>query len=136
MIPYILRYTKLYKPEFLQNTVKTATMNTGPAIPGGGARGAWPPTFLQQKEKRETKGEKIFSKQKLLKGCQQGRNITVLAILERLFFFSVPWPLHFEIHLTGPGIASFFRGGPYKTDTLLKTIFFFYGLQFCCNADV
>ena len=54
-------------------------------------------------------------KQTSLKGCHQGQNLAVLAFLERLqftiffvsqswwpaIFFCVPWPLHFEIRLTG-----------------------------------
>ena len=69
-------------------------------------------TFFAAKRKKGNKGKKErVSKQKLLKACHQGENVTVLAILERLEFkiflvgqpwrptilFSVPWPLHFEI---------------------------------------
>ena len=64
----------------------------------GGAGGGMPPFFSVAKRKRGDKGKKErVSKQKLLKGCHQGRNIIVLGILERLEFenFSVPWPLHF-----------------------------------------
>ena len=45
--------------------------------------------FLKSKAKRKKgdKGKKErVSKQKLLKGCHQGQNIIVLAILERLEF--------------------------------------------------
>ena len=72
------------------------------------------PTFFGvEKRNKANKGKKErVSKQKLLKGCHQGQNVTVLAILERLelkkiscwqllwltILFSVPWPLHFEIH--------------------------------------
>ena len=74
-------------------------------------------TFLGSKRKRgkERKRERV-SKQKLLKGCHQGQNVTALAILERLefkiFFVGQPWwptilfsvtrPLHFKIHFAGP----------------------------------
>ena len=45
------------------------------------------PLFSVAKKKRETKGKKErLSKQKLLKGCHQGQDVTVLAILERLEF--------------------------------------------------
>ena len=46
-----------------------------------------PPTFCVAKRKKGDKDKKErVSKQKLLKGCHQGQNITVLAILERLEF--------------------------------------------------
>ena len=50
--------------------------------------------FAKQKEKRETKEKKEkVSKQKLLKGCLQGQNVTVLAILKRLEFkYFFCWP--------------------------------------------
>ena len=55
-----------------------------------GEGGAWPPHFFaQQKEKRETKTKKKgFQSRnyKLLKGCHQGQNIIILAILDRLEF--------------------------------------------------
>ena len=44
-----------------------------------------------------------------MKGCHQGQDVTVLAILERLEFksfscrpISIPWSLHFKIHCAGP----------------------------------
>ena len=58
------------------------------------------------KRKYGNKGKKRISKQKLLKDCHQGQNVTVLTILKCLEFkkfscwsilSSVPWPLHFEI---------------------------------------
>ena len=46
-----------------------------------------PPLFFRSKEKIGKKRKKRrVSKQKLLKGCHQGQNVTVLAILERLEF--------------------------------------------------
>ena len=49
--------------------------------PGGGA------LFGIAKRKRETREQgEPFSKQKLLKVCYQGQNVTVLAILESLEF--------------------------------------------------
>ena len=44
------------------------------------------PTFFGvEKRNKANKGKKErVSKQKLLKGCHQGQNVTVLAILERL----------------------------------------------------
>ena len=46
-----------------------------------------PSPFGVAKRKKGNKGKKeIVSKQKLLKGCYQGQNLTVLAILERLEF--------------------------------------------------
>ena len=45
------------------------------------------PLFCVAKRKKENKGKKErHSKQKLIKGCHQGQNVTVLAILERLEF--------------------------------------------------
>ena len=57
--------------------------------PGGGGEaggeGMTPPLFCVAKRKKGGKGKKErVSKQKLLKGCHQGQNIIVLAILERL----------------------------------------------------
>ena len=52
----------------------------------GGRGGHDPlPTFLRSKKKKgkQRKKERV-SKRKLIKTCQQGKNITVLAILERL----------------------------------------------------
>ena len=53
-----------------------------------GGRGAWlPPLVCVAKRKNGDKGKKErVSKQKLSKGCHQGQNIIVLAILERLEF--------------------------------------------------
>ena len=54
----------------------------------GAPRGPWTPHFFEkQKEKNGNKGkEERDSKQKLLKCCPQGQNVTVLVILERLEF--------------------------------------------------
>ena len=87
-------------------------MNTGPAIPGGWEGHAPPPTFFAAKRIKGNKGNKErVSKQRLSKGCHQGQNVTVLAILERLEYkiyltilFGVSWPLHFEINFADPGI--------------------------------
>ena len=75
---------------------------------GGGGGWGWygTPLFCAAKRKKGNKGTKEqFSKQKLLKGCHQGRNVTVLAILECPWWptrrFSAPWPLHFEIYFAG-----------------------------------
>ena len=82
-----------------------------PATPGH--------TFLHSKKNRETKGKKErISREKLLKGCRQGQNVTVLAILECLEFknfscqptmvadntFQRSMALHFEIHFARPEI--------------------------------
>ena len=59
------------------------------AMQAGNSRG------LQQTKKKTRKKEKKerISKQKLLKSCHQGQNVTVLAILERLEFKSFScWP--------------------------------------------
>ena len=47
------------------------------------------PNFLHSKKKKETKGKKRVSKQKLLKGCHQSQNVIVLAILEHIEFKNV-----------------------------------------------
>ena len=53
---------------------------SGPAI-------SWGTLFCEAKRKKGNKGKKErLSKQKLLKGCHQGQNVTALAILERLEF--------------------------------------------------
>ena len=52
-----------------------------------------PHFFANQKEKRETNRKKDFSKQKLLKGCHQGENVSVLAFLERLEFKIFPFQI-------------------------------------------
>ena len=44
-----------------------------------------PPHFLRRK-KKEKRGKKTVSNQKLSKGCHQGESVTVLASLERLDF--------------------------------------------------
>ena len=61
-------------------------MLSGQATPGVGWAGRlWPPPFLGNKGKQRKKRKSFkVSKQKLLKGCHQGQNVTVLAILERL----------------------------------------------------
>ena len=64
---------------------------------GGPGRPYPPPSpalFCIAKRKKGTKGKKErLSKQKILKGCHQSQNVTVLAILEHLEFkvFS-GWP--------------------------------------------
>ena len=67
-----------------------------------------PPTFLRTKKKVRKRKKERVSKQKLLKGCHQDQNITVLAILERLEFenFSC-WPTivadsTFQCSMTSP----------------------------------
>ena len=73
--------------------------NTGGALGGH----APPPRFCVAKRKKGNKGKhERVSKQKLLKGCHQGQNVTVLAITWQTLLFSLPWPLHFEIHFAGP----------------------------------
>ena len=53
--------------------------------PGG--RGAWLPFFCVTKRKKGEKGKKErVRKQKILKGCHQGQNVTVLTILRCLEF--------------------------------------------------
>ena len=70
------------------------------------------PRFCVAKRKKERKGKmERVSKQKLLKGCHQFQNVTILAILGCLEFkkfslrstilFNISWPLHFEIHFVG-----------------------------------
>ena len=62
-------------------------IDPGPATPRGPRPPTQPPpdTFLRSKKKKGDKGKKERdSKKKLLKGCQQGQNIIVLAILVRL----------------------------------------------------
>ena len=70
------------------NNRKKGNNNTGSAILVGLGGGAWPPHFFcAAKRKKRKKGKKErLSKQKLLKDCHQGQNVTVLAILERLEF--------------------------------------------------
>ena len=62
-------------------------------VGGVGGRGPCPPPhfFAGKKTKKETKGKKgKVSKQKLLNGCHQSQNVTVLAILECLEFKNFP----------------------------------------------
>ena len=62
-------------------------INTGPATPGVPGESHGHSTFLGSKKKKGNQGKKErFLKQKLLKGCHQGQNVTVLAILECLEF--------------------------------------------------
>ena len=94
---------------------------SGPAILGGTEWPWSPQRFCVAKRKKGNKGKKErLSKQKLLKGCHQGQNVTVLAILERLEFknFSgrptmvadntcqCSMAPHFEIHFAGPACLS------------------------------
>ena len=89
------------------------------------------PLFCVAKREKGDKSKKErVSKQKLLKGCHQGQNITILAILERLEFENLSCrptmvadntfqccsilppppspPPHFEIHFAGPEIIALF----------------------------
>ena len=47
------------------------------------------PFLRSKKRKKETKGKKRVSKQKLLKGYRQGENSIALTILERLEFENI-----------------------------------------------
>ena len=60
----------------------------GLATPGGsGGHSPTSPLFCVARRKKRNKGTKERdSKQKLLKGCHQSQNVTVLAILEHLEF--------------------------------------------------
>ena len=96
----------------------TEILIPGPATPGGGG-GLYlpPPTFLHSKKKKgkQRKKERV-TRQKLLNGCHQGQNVTVLAILERLEFknvscrptmvgdniFQCSMALYFEMHFGSP----------------------------------
>ena len=62
-------------------------------VQGRGHRGEHgAPTFFRSKKKKGDKGKKErFSKQKLLTGHQQGQNIIVLSIIERLEFENISW---------------------------------------------
>ena len=51
----------------------------------GGPEGHGGTTYFAAKRKSKGKKERV-SKQKLLKGCHLGQNVTVLAILKRLEF--------------------------------------------------
>ena len=86
----------------------------------------FPHFFCVAKRKKRHKGKKETLKAETLKaesfkvetlkGCHQGQNVTVLAILKilkfNLFFLAQPWwltillsvpgPLHFESHFSGP----------------------------------
>ena len=67
--------------------IKSAFLIHGRRYWGGPGGPCLPHFFTLQKEKKGKKGKKErLSKQKLLKGCHQGQNVTVLAILERLEF--------------------------------------------------
>ena len=98
------------------------------------------------KQGRQHRKERV-SKQKLLKGCHQGQNIIVLAILECLEFenfSSRPTmmadntfqcsiaPPNFEIHFAGPDKAD-------KFDMVIKKYFFtilcydLYTFVYCCS---
>ena len=57
----------------------------GPATQGKPG-GPWSPHCVAKIKKVDKGKKERVSKQKLLKGCQQGQNIIVLAILERLEF--------------------------------------------------
>ena len=62
---------------------------SGPATPGGPGGSHGPPLFFRSKKKT---GKTRVSKQKLLKGCHQGQNVTVLAIrasrVQKFFFLA------------------------------------------------
>ena len=59
---------------------------------GGEGEDIAPPLFCKQKEERKIKEKKErHSKQKLLRGCHQAQNVTVLAILEGLKFKIFPF---------------------------------------------
>lgn len=60
-------------------------VKSGPATPRGGRLRGHGPPLLGNKGKKE-----IVLNQKLLKGCHQAQNITVLAILERLEIKTFP----------------------------------------------
>ena len=66
----------------------TEIVITRPGKQGQGTRGPCPHNFVRSKKKRGKQREKKerVTKQKLLKGCHQGQNATVLAILEHLEF--------------------------------------------------
>ena len=58
-----------------------------PTNPGGGRGDHGSLLFWAAKRKEGNKGKKErVSKEKILKGCHQGQNVTVLAILERVEF--------------------------------------------------
>ena len=63
-------------------SVIMSSISCGHIYKVGDTRGAMAPHFVWQKKKEW----KRISKQKLLKGCHQGKNVTVLVILESLEF--------------------------------------------------
>ena len=70
--------------------------------------------FCLAKRKKGNKGKnEIVSKQKLLKGCHQGQNATVLAILQRLKFKKF-------FLLASHGVQQYFSVfyGPYTLKTI------------------
>ena len=65
----------LFGVKMLRSTAKPAVADSGPASPGGMAG-----CFLSNKKKKgrkQRKKKKKVLKHKLLKGCQQGQNVTV-----------------------------------------------------------
>ena len=62
------------------------SIKTGPVTPGGMGHGL--STFLHSKKKKA----KEKRKEKLLRGCHQGQNVTVLAILEHLIIQKIFFP--------------------------------------------
>ena len=99
------------------NTLGRQHRGGGGAGEGHGVLSPSPHFFAQQKEKRKTKEKKRVLKQKLLNGCDQDQDVTVLVSLGRLqnsetfligqpwwpaVVFSVPCPVHFEINFAAP----------------------------------
>ena len=78
----------LYK-KIINKLKYSAPVTTG-REEGEGAVGHGPTTFFRSKNKNgKQRGKKRVSKQKLLKDCHQGQNVTVLAIVERLEFLNL-----------------------------------------------
>ena len=56
-------------------------------------------------ERYAMRGFTVVSKQKILKGCHQGQNISVLAILERLAGRQYSLEFRFEIYFVGMQVS-------------------------------
>ena len=104
----------------------------------GVAGGMAPPHFFVWQKKR-IKKERI-SKQKLLKGCHQGKNVTVLVILERLEFKDFSCCLTMVASITfkcsmAPSHWNPFCRSCYKVSNSNNSMLSFYVVYLCFILD-
>ena len=106
------------------------------------------PSLAAKRKKRKQRKKEAVSKEKPLKDCDQGENVTILAILQRLKFKNfacrttmvadntvqcASGPYTLKSISTGPALTNHARKMFLKTSSLNATYHYPYRIILCCE---